>query len=264
LNLTPLCASAALNTWTLKVPVPRDKIAKIGIAVTDLAGNLATRIIRYLPDDLYLDNLDPQYSEIQGDWTSTSNAAWGTDARIALLASNDTAEASWSLPVSASGLYNFAIQVPAITNGATNLVFKLQAGQSNVCSVSLTNGLPHNQWKFLCSAFLDQTVSNSLEMIVAGTNQPGTFAVVDVISMVPIVSDPALPPQDRLAISSIGDGRLLQFAGEAGSVCAIQRSTNLVSGWITLDTLAVPLTGILEYQDRYPPATEAFYRVSRP
>jgi len=264
LNLTPLCEPGGSNTWTLTVPVPRNKIAKIGIAVTDLAGNLATQILRYLPDDLYLDNLDPQYSEISGSWSSTTNTAWGIDARIALLNSNDTAQANWSLPVSSTGPYNIAVQVPAITNAATNLVFKLLAGQSNVWSISVTNGLPHNQWKFLATAFLDQTISNSLEMIAVGTNQSGTLAVADVISVVPIVPDSALPAQNQLSIFSISTGHLLQFAGEPGTSGSIQRSTNLLTGWTTLDTLAVPLTGVLEYEDRDPPVTSAFYRISQP
>jgi hypothetical protein len=263
-NLTPLCQANGSNTWVVVVPVPQNKIAKIGIAVTDLAGNVANQILRYLPDDLYLDNLNPQYSEISGNWAVSSNASWGIDARMALLNSNDTAEVSWALPVLPSGRYNLAVQVPAITNAVANLFFTLMAGQSNVWTISLTNALPHNQWKFLGSAFLDQTISNSLQMIAFGSNQPGTFAVADVVSVVPFVPDPALPAQNELSISSTGTGRLLQFAGEPGTSCSIQRSTNLFSGWTTLDTLAVPLTGLLEFEDRNPPASAAFYRVSQP
>jgi len=51
---------------------------------TDSDGNLATRILRYLPDDLFLDNLDAEYSESQGNWASSTNFAWGTDARVAI------------------------------------------------------------------------------------------------------------------------------------------------------------------------------------
>jgi hypothetical protein len=138
------------------------------------------------------------------------------------------------------------------------------AGPSNLCSVSITNGLPHNQWNFLCTAFLDSTVSNSLEMNVVGANQPNTFAVADVLSVVPVISDPALPAPNQLAIASSANGLLLQFAGEPGTACSIQRSTNLSSGWTTLDSLVVPLTGLLDYQDHSPPASTAFYRVSQP
>jgi len=180
------------------------------------------------------------------------------------LTSNDTAETSWSLPISYSGRYNLAVQLPAMSNAATNLIFTLRSGQSPVWSVSFTNGLPHNQWKFLGSAFLDPVGSNSLAMIVVGSNQPGTCAIADVLSVIPLVSDPALSPQDQLAISASSNDRLLQFTGEPGSLCSIQRSTNLLSGWLTLDNLTVPLTGVLQYKDRDPVTSTAFYRVSQP
>ena len=263
-NVTALSTPAGSNTWTITLPAPVGTIAKIGVAVTDIAGNLTTQIIRYLPDDLYLDNRDPQYSETQGAWTTTSNAAWGIDARVALLNSNETAQAGWFLPITSSGLYNLAVQVPAITNAATNILFQLVGGQSNVCSVSFPAGLPHNQWKFLCSAFLDATVSNVLQMTVSGTNQPRTFALADVLSVVPVLAYPALSSLNELAMSSTSSNRMVLFAAEPGSRCSVLRSTNLISGWITLDNLTVPLTGLLEYQDPNPPATAAFYRVSQP
>lgn len=52
------CQPVSTNLWMATVPVPLSQIAKVGVAVTDNPGNLATRILRYLPDDLYLDNLD--------------------------------------------------------------------------------------------------------------------------------------------------------------------------------------------------------------
>ena len=263
-NVSPFCISNGLNSWTITLPVQRDRIAKIGIAVTDLSGNVATRIVRYVPDDLYLDNLEVHYSEVQGNWTSTTNAAWGTDARVALLRSNETARVRWTLPISSAGLYNLAVQVPAITNAATNILFQLFVGESNACSVSFSAGLPQSRWQFLCSAVLDPNLSNTLEMTVVGTNQASTFAVADVVSVVPILSDPSLPPQEQLAIGPAAAGRVLLFRGDPGSLCFIQRSTNLSSGWITLDSLTVPLTGLLKFEDRDPPSTDAFYRILGP
>src|SRR5437667_3117032 len=43
------CNPAGTNSWTVTLPVARSALAKVGIAVTDLAGNLTMRIIRYLP-----------------------------------------------------------------------------------------------------------------------------------------------------------------------------------------------------------------------
>src|SRR5262249_54395083 len=80
-NVSGLCEITGTNSWQITLPLTTNLLAKVGIAFTDEAGNLATRILRYAPGDLYLDNLDPEYSEEQGSWYSTTNASWGTDAR---------------------------------------------------------------------------------------------------------------------------------------------------------------------------------------
>jgi len=186
------CATnpAAANSWTVTLPAPRSALAKVAIAVTDLAGNLTTRIIRYLPDDIYLDNLAPEYTEVSGNWISTTNAAWGVDARTALLSANDLARVRWSLPISNTGPYKVFIQIPAITNAAGNLQFDVVSGGSNVLSVFFPDSLPSRQWFYIGTAILDQTVENSLEMRVDGSSQPNTLAVADVIKLSPLLPQP--------------------------------------------------------------------------
>ena len=224
-NITSCCVPAGTNTWTVALPVPRNVLAKVGIAATDLAGNLATRILRYLPDDLYIDNLDPGYAELQGTWLSTTNSAWGTNARIAPLGSNDTAHVKWSLPVSRSGLYQISIQTPALTNAAGNISFRVWSGASNVCSAVFPEALSAGRWTPLGDALLDQTQPNWVEMVVSGDNQPEAWAVADVLRMVPLpdttapifacnpdiviycVNSNAAPVTFDLAASDAGDPR---------------------------------------------------------
>jgi hypothetical protein len=180
------CASAGANAWTAVLPAPLSQLAKAGVAVTDPLGHVATRIIRFLPDDLYLDNLDPQYAEPAGAWTSTTNAAWGVDARLALLGAGDTARVRWSLPVSLSTAYNILVQVPAVTNAAGNVQFNITSAGTNVASFFFSSPLPPRQWFPLGTLFLDQTVENTLEMVASGSGQPGTFAVADVVRLSPL------------------------------------------------------------------------------
>ena len=260
-NLTSLCQPAGTNSWTITLPVPRFQIAKVGLAATDAAGNLATRILRYLPDDLYLDDLDPQYAEVQGNWTPTTNAAWGTSARVALLGSNDTAQARWSLPISRSGLYSLSVQVPPMTNAAGRITFNVYSGDANVYSVFFPSPLSTNQWVYLGAPLLDQTLSNSLEMVVSGTDQPDTWAVADVVRVAPLPE--ANAPQNSLMIARTPNGFLLRFAGDPGGGCQLQRSSDLKT-WSVLATLVVPLDGLLEYEDRNVPAGVAFYRIVLP
>jgi hypothetical protein len=214
------------TTWKAVLPVPASELAKIGIAVTDLAGNLTTRIIRFLPDDLYIDNLDPQYAEAVGDWKTTSNAAWGTDARIAVVNSNQTAQIKWELPVTVSGEYNISVQVPAVTNAARHVTFGLWSGQSNAVAVDFSQALPTNQWVNLFRAFLDATATNRLEMIVAGNQDNDKVAVADVIRVSPLVlplpgyiTDVSVESSDTVAnitwtTASFADG-FIEFGADA-------------------------------------------------
>ena len=185
-NITPLCAAAGSNRWLVVLPTARNTLAKVGIAATGLDGNLVTRILRYLPDDLFIDNQDPQYFEIEGKWGSTTNAAWGTDARIAPLDSNAVAHAQWSLPISRSGVYDISVQIPPVTNAAANILFTVHGGATNLASALFTNPLPALQWVHLFSPPLKQSESNLLEMVVSGTNEPSSFAVADVVRVMPV------------------------------------------------------------------------------
>ena len=133
----------------MTLPVPLSQIAKVGLAVTDELGNPATRILRYLPDDLYLDNLDAEDTEVSGAWTQSPTFAWGLDARIAPLASNDTARVQWSLPLTSTGRYAIFAQVPAVTNAAGDVSFTISDQESNTVAQFIVASLPPGQWVYV-------------------------------------------------------------------------------------------------------------------
>jgi hypothetical protein len=258
-NVTALCAAGlATNSWTITLPVLRNQLAKVGVAATDSAGNLATRILRYLPDDIYLDNVDPQYSELQGEWLSTADSAWGTDARMAQLGANDTVQARWLLPVPRSGTYSLAVQVPSIPNPASNVSFTISSGGSNVSTVSFPTALLALQWIDLGSVQLDSSQSNWVDMVVSGTNQPGTWVVADVVRVVPL---PDAAPIGEAALAAVltKDGFALRYLGVSGLNAQFERSVDLAH-WTTVATIPVPISGMIEYLETNPPPAAAFYR----
>ena len=262
-NVTSSCKPAGSNAWTVDLDLPTNLLAKVAVAVTDDAGNLATQTLRYLPDDLYLDNLDPQYSEGQGSWKSTTNAAWGTDARMLLLGSNTVAEASWSVPISWPGQYRLSVQVPALTNLATNVVFNVRAADKILLSVTFPQGVPTNQWACVGSVDLDPSTTNWVQMVVSGTNQNGAVAAADVLRVVPVsqASVPAVTPQSPLAFVPAPNAYLLRFLGEAAAHYTIQRSPDLTGTWHTLQQSSPVAGAVLEFLDYKPPGGQAFYRV---
>lgn len=180
------CQAVDTAVWTAELPVPRSRLAKVGIAVTDQAGNLTTKILRYLPDDLFVDNLDTDYSEAGGAWKSTATAAWGIDARVAVLTAKDTATARWALPVTESRKYTVLVQVPAVANPAGHVGFALKAGDATIQTVYFDRPLPAKQWVPLGEWFLDAAQVNTLEMTVSGAGQANTVAVADVVKVTPM------------------------------------------------------------------------------
>jgi hypothetical protein len=261
-NVTAACQPDGHNSWKIDLGLPTNLLAKVAVAVTDDAGNFATHTLRYLPDDLYLDNLDHQYSEEQGNWTSTTNAAWGIDARLMLLGSNNSAKAEWALPLSWSGRYRLSVLVPGLPNEATNVVFNVISADTNIVSVVLPTGIPTNQWAFVASAVLDQAVSNRIEMTVSGNAQPGALAVADVLRVQPVSesSQARVAPQTSIVLMAGPSGYVLRFRANPGGRYAVQRSPDLNS-WSTLEFQSPATDEVLEYVDSQPPPSRAFYRL---
>ncbi len=183
-----ICVPAGSNRWTALLPLPPASLAKAGVAVTDPAGNLAIKIVRWVPDDLYLDNLSPGYFEPSGTWTNTASAAWGVDARESHPAPSETATAQWLLPVTEARSYAVLAQLPRRTDAAP-AVWQIWAGSSNVLSRSFPQGTPTG-WVRLGEAWLDPAQTN--RVVLLGTSAPGqtNTLAADVIRVTPLAQTP--------------------------------------------------------------------------
>jgi hypothetical protein len=262
-NATASCLSTGPDTWSVDLGIPTNLLAKVAVAVTDLAGNLATQTIRFLPDDLYLDDSAPEYTEEQGSWFSTTNAAWGTTAAVMPLQSNTIAQASWSLPLANSGRYRFAVQVPPMTNLATNILFQIESAGTNVLAITMPGCIPTNQWVYLASVFLDQAVSNRVVMSVDGSMQNGALAVADVLRVVPVSESSLSQPSSANPVTFTASplGYLMRWTAAPSVHYWVQRSASLESGWSTLEIVMAAANGDLEYLDTSPSSSQAFYRI---
>jgi hypothetical protein len=265
-NLTDLCVATGTNSWSISLPIATNLLAKVGIGMTDHAGNLATKILRFVPDDLYLDNKDPGYSEEQGAWISTTDSAWGTDARVASLASQSSAKAGWSLPLQGSGQYRISTQVPAIANAATNVLFDVMEDGTNLLSVLFPTGISTNQWVCIGAVELDQSVSNRVQFVVDGANQSGANAVADVLRVTPAPPITLSPSMFKgpLQIDSSPAGFVVRWAAAAGRAYSVQRSSSATGPWIILQTATLARSGILEFKEENAPALAAFYQILQP
>lgn len=210
-NITSLCVSNGVNSWSVTLPVSKNLVAKIGVAAVDEYGNLSTKILRHLPDDLYIDTTDLAYSEPLGNWTTTANAAWGTNARIATLTSDQPAQACWQLAVSQSRLYSIAIQSPAITNNKASVTLTVTGGTTNLCTAEFPKGIPTGKWVNVGIVPLDVQTSNFLTLSATAPNGASNCCVAaNVIRLLPLpdagITAPIITRQPDNDTNQVGTG----------------------------------------------------------
>ncbi|MCX6142655.1 MAG: T9SS type A sorting domain-containing protein [Ignavibacteriales bacterium] len=184
------------NEWTTTDALALSALAKVGVAVTDTSGNLQTAFIRYLPDDMYIDNRDESYSETSGTWTTVTNRSWGIDARTATLGQTDSAKVQWKLGVSQSGLYNIFVQVPSISNAAGKLLFHVVIKGQLAQSVTFDKPIASGDWVFVATAQLDVGGTPTIEMVAKAEGQSGKIVAADVLKL------SALVRQRQIAVSN--------------------------------------------------------------
>ncbi len=183
------CAKITANQWSTIGLLPKGSIAKIGVAVTDTMGNLATGFLNYRADDIYIDNLDNTYKEISGTWTTNSSKSWGKDSRQSLLSGNDTAAVQWTPNIKKTGLYNIFLQIPSVQNQVNSIVIKTRSNGQLIDSVTINNPITENNWTYTSTVQLSENVENLIQMIAYGKDQAGKMFCADVVKLSGLVKD---------------------------------------------------------------------------
>lgn len=191
------------NEWTSANSYIKEHIAKAGLAVTDTLGNLTTKIINYLPDDIYIDNKDPGYIELNGTWITETKAAWGLDSRKSFLQANDSSKARWTFEIKEANNYNIFVQVPKIDQASKQINFKIFVNDQLADQVTFTNPIPQTDWIYLSTQFIEVSSNNYIEMVAKGTGQESTVLSADVIKITPLVRQKWLTTSSRLV--DLGD-----------------------------------------------------------
>ncbi|MEA3285915.1 MAG: T9SS type A sorting domain-containing protein [Candidatus Marinimicrobia bacterium] len=157
------CTEIAENVWNTDIIPHPEELAKLGVAATDTSGNITTAFITPIPDDIYIDNADPQYLEISGNWSPQSEAAWGTDSRIAQVDTDHPIHTTWIPAIQQTAYYHIFIQVPDVASSPCPLQFVLYSGADSDTTI-LTAPLPAHEWIYLGTPFLEQGQDPVLEL----------------------------------------------------------------------------------------------------
>ncbi len=184
------CVPVGINTWRTATPIPKSLFVKAGVAVCDTFGNQTLAYIKRLPDEVFLDNRDENFSTLTSNWqTTTDGTPWGTDAQFAVLNENDSAQARWQFTFSQETDYNLFLQVPNVSNPAGNLQFVLQLNHVPIDTIFFEHPLPANEWVYLATIQPKAGDVLDLNLKVKGTAQAGKVVAADVLKISSLVRE---------------------------------------------------------------------------
>ncbi|WP_020403472.1 T9SS type A sorting domain-containing protein [Gracilimonas tropica] len=147
---------AGENTWGTDF-INIDGVAKVGIAVTDTAGNLATKIINPLPDEIYVDNVDDAFNSSasgQSVLFSSVNHIWGRNFEQFVVQPGDSVSASWSATIPAyeaapaENQQQVYVRLPDVEDPVQELRAVISIDGVKVTEQRLDNLTP-NKWLFV-------------------------------------------------------------------------------------------------------------------
>ena len=160
------CTAISAHSWETDIIPHALELAKLAVAATDTAGNLTTRSISLVPDDIYIDNLDPEYHEFAGVWDNSTHAAWGLNAREAQVDDAQPAHAGWSVDIPQDAYYHLYLQVPDNASNASPFIL-LVHGADHTDTLNISAGIPGYEWYYLATPFLQAGNAQVLELISA-------------------------------------------------------------------------------------------------
>ncbi len=184
------CQPIAKNTWQTTTPVKRDQLAKVGIAVCDTLGNQTLKLLRYLPEDIFLDNQDENFSILQGDWSITNDGVpWNRDALQLILQEQDSVAVQWQYQVKTSTYYNLFVQWPKLPHPAKLFEYILFINNIPQDTIAFKDGIVPNEWQFLKTLFLGKGDQLTIELLAKGKGQAGCSVAADVLKISALVRD---------------------------------------------------------------------------
>jgi hypothetical protein len=163
------CVNTGNNSWETSQTFLTSELVKAGVVLTDTMGNQSMDFINFLPDDKFIDNHDSQYSEIYGNWNTSSSAAWDIDSRTTSLNPGDSAKVRWNFYPEMSTYYSTFIQFPDITNRLDTLKVQIYKNGFPLKDFSYLNNSPQKQWSYFTTEMLESGSVYSFE--ITGVNR---------------------------------------------------------------------------------------------
>lgn len=204
------CDKIGENTWVTSTNFLKKDLVKVGAAVIDTVGNLTTAFIKYLPDDIFIDNEDPGYSELKGNWSTINDRyVWNLKFKKTNINNNDSAVVKWVPQISKSGDYNIFIQIPFSDNQADQVKFIINSG--NQKKEKIMRSFNSQDWNFIANTHFNFGENNFIEMIAYGDGANNTITS-DVIKISALIRNKYLNiPQKIIEFDPVAEEDTAEF-----------------------------------------------------
>ncbi len=172
------CIVNGENQWETIKDLNENEIAKISVTVCDSVANQTIRSISYVPDDMYIDDKDAEYQEVEGDWSQYQQECelWNLDARIL----NDTGRVLLRPIISETREYALYFHSPGSYSNSARIIV-------NTDTLNYTEVMAgRDKWQF---AGFHELKSGDLNTIILENLSPGTKMGYDVLRISPLIAD---------------------------------------------------------------------------
>lgn len=201
---------AGPETWTAELPHPPELLARVAIAATDSSGNLATKMIDFVPGDIVVDNRSGSYEELSGTWETVRHTeldqVWGEDVRISRLTANESVSVRWRTTVPQAATYDVFWRTPALRQPVEEITIQITVGGRSVEVARFDRPLSPDDWIHVGTVDLEtgQDVSIEAEGRAAASGQ--SFAA-DAVKLSPLIRDRQLTIPGFLEAGDLITGR---------------------------------------------------------
>ena len=182
------CNITGENVWETVKPISASILAKLAVAASDSLGNQATIRLDFVPDDIFIDETDPEYSEISGSW---SIYPYGQLWNLSSSRLSGTGSVEITPDVQSSGMYKAYVHAPTSDTYSVKGIFS-NSTHNDTFMVNDTFGT--NKWTYLGVFDLEEGKGNSLQLQNLSSDKILGF---DVIRFSPLVPGKKMVMADR-------------------------------------------------------------------
>ena len=201
------CTKTSENQWETIKAIPEKEIAKVAVAVCDSVGNQAKVHIDFIPDDIFIDEKEPEFLEGAGDWSDrTSGELWDLDARLL----NGLGSFTIIPDIQETRTYNIFFHGPGSTTDSARVIVE----NSSILDTMVYNSrlLGSDKWQHAGFYELESGTGNTITF----ENLDSSLIMgIDVVRISPLITDKHLViNQDILTFGeiSIGDTATLYLS----------------------------------------------------